>query len=67
MSSNTPVSPNNGSVLTIAQLIKAFMSLAAETEIGALYINVREAILARRTFQDMGHSQGAHHSKRTIL
>ena len=49
--------PNNGAVLSIAQIIKAFMSSAAEADIGALYINFREAILACHTLIDMGHPQ----------
>jgi hypothetical protein len=43
MSSDTPCPHNNSAVLTIAQIIKAVMSLAAEAEIGALYINCWEA------------------------
>jgi hypothetical protein len=39
MSSDTPCPHNNGAVLTIAQIIKAVMSLAAKAKIGALYIN----------------------------
>ncbi len=35
---------NNGAVLNIAQLIKAVMSSAVEAELGALYINAREAV-----------------------
>jgi len=58
MSSDTPIPPNNGAVLTIAQLIQAVMSSAAEAEIGALFINAREAVPARKTLQEMGHSQG---------
>jgi hypothetical protein len=39
MSNNDALPPNNGAVLTIAKIIKAVMSSAAEAEIGALYIN----------------------------
>ncbi len=39
MSNNTTKPPNNGAILTIAQIIKAVMSLASEAEVGALYIN----------------------------
>jgi hypothetical protein len=39
MSSDTFCPHNNGAVLTIAQIIKAVMSLAAKAKIGALYIN----------------------------
>ena len=49
--------PNNGAVLTIAQIIKAVMSSAAEAEVGALFINAREAIPARAALEEMGHPQ----------
>jgi len=57
MSSNTTKPPNNGAILTIAQVIKAVMSLAAEAEVGALYINCRETIPACHTLEFMGHPQ----------
>ena len=56
MSSDVPEPPNNGAVLNIAQIIKAVMSSAAEAEMGALYINAREALPARLTLQEMGAS-----------
>ena len=37
MSTDVPIPPNNGAVLSIAQLIKAVMSSAAEAKIGALF------------------------------
>ncbi len=57
MSNNTAKLPNNGAILTIAQIIKAVMSLAAEAEVGALYINCREAIPTCHTLELMGHPQ----------
>ena len=39
MSDSSRDPPNNGAVLTIAQIIKNVMSSAAEAEIGALFIN----------------------------
>jgi hypothetical protein len=57
MSSNTPCPHNNSGVLTIAQIIKAVMSLAAEAKIGALYINCQEAVPARHTLEFLGHPQ----------
>jgi hypothetical protein len=57
MSNNTAKPPNNGTILTIAQIIKAVMSLAVEAEVGALYINCREAIPALHTLEFMGHPQ----------
>jgi hypothetical protein len=58
MSSNKSCPHSNGAVLTIAQIIKAVMSLAAEAEIGALYINCQEAIPACHTLLEfLGHPQ----------
>jgi hypothetical protein len=57
MSNNTAKPPNNGAILTIPQIIKAVMSLAAEAEVGALYINCREAIPTHHTLKFMGHPQ----------
>ncbi len=57
MSNNTAKPPNNGTILTIAQIIKAVMSLMAEAEVGALYNNCREAIPAHYTLKFMGHLQ----------
>jgi hypothetical protein len=44
MSSDIANPADNGAVLNIAQLIKAVMSLAAEAELGALYISACEAV-----------------------
>ncbi len=57
LSANTAEPPNNGAVLSIAQIIKNVMSLAAEAELSTLFINFREAILARHTLEEMGHKQ----------
>ena len=57
MSSDSEVPPNNGAVLTIAQIIKAVMSSAAEAKVGALFINCGKAIPAWHTLEFMGHPQ----------
>ena len=57
MSDDTPTPANNGAIQTTAQIIKAVMSSAAEAEIGALYINCREAVPARHTLEFLGHTQ----------
>jgi hypothetical protein len=57
MSSNTKDPANNGAVLNSAQLIKAIMSLAAEAELGALYVNAREAVPIQNLLHEMGHPQ----------
>ena len=43
--------------MNIAKIIKSVVSSAAEAEIGALFINTRQAIPARRTLEEMGHKQ----------
>ncbi len=57
MSKNVETLPNNGAVFTISQIIKGVMSLVAEAEIGALYINCCEAVPARHVLEFMGHKQ----------
>jgi hypothetical protein len=57
MSDNAPDPTDNGAVLNIAQVMKNVMSSAAEAEIGALFINSRQAIPARTTLIEMGHEQ----------
>jgi hypothetical protein len=57
MSSDVTNPHNNGAVLNIVQLIKAVMSSAAEAELGALYINAREAVPMRQLLTEMGHIQ----------
>ena len=44
LSSDCDDPADNGTVQNLAQLIKAVMSSAAEAELGALYINAREAV-----------------------
>ena len=55
LSSNAEMPANNGAVLNIARIIKAVIASAAEAEIGAMYINAREAVPQRMTLSEMGH------------
>ena len=57
MSKDVSFPPNNGAVLNIAQIMKTIMSLEAEAEIGAMYVNAREAIPAQQSLNEMGHRQ----------
>ena len=57
MTSDETNPANNGAVLTIAQIIKRIMTSAAEAELGALFINAREAIYIRRVLEELGHPQ----------
>ena len=43
--------------MTIAQIIKAIISSTTEAELGALYINCREAIPARHALIAISHPQ----------
>ena len=57
MSNNAAMPANNGAVLNISQIIKTVMTSAVESEIGAMYINAREAVPQRMTLSEMGHPQ----------
>ncbi len=56
-SNNNPTPPNNGAVLTVATIIKNVMSLVAEAELGALYLNAKETIYLQQILREMGHPQ----------
>ena len=57
LSNDDTIMPNNGAVLTVAQIIKTVMSSAAEAELGGLFINAREAVYIRQILEEMGHKQ----------
>jgi hypothetical protein len=48
---------NNGAIFTNATIIKAVMASAAEAELGALYLNTKEAVYLRQILIEMGHPQ----------
>ena len=54
LSHDVPNPPNNGAILNIAQIIKAVMSSAAEAELGALFINAKEAVYIRQILTKNG-------------
>ena len=41
----------------LAKIIKHAMSSAAEAEVGAMFLNAREAIPIRKRLENMGHPQ----------
>ena len=49
--------PNNGAILNITQIIKAVMSSAARAELGALFINAKEAVYIQQILTKMKHPQ----------
>jgi hypothetical protein len=48
---------NNGEIFTNATIIKAVMASAAKAELGALYLNAKEAIYLRQILIELGHHQ----------
>ena len=57
MLNNMELPPNNGAVLTVAQIIKAIMSSAAKANICALFVNEPQAVPAQQTLEEMSHTQ----------
>jgi hypothetical protein len=57
LSNDEQFPPNNGAILTQASIIKTVMSSAAEAELGALFLNAKEAVYLRQILIEMGHPQ----------
>ena len=57
LSNDVAYPPNNGAILNIAKVIDVVVSSAAEAELGALFMNAREAVYLRRILTEMGHPQ----------
>jgi hypothetical protein len=45
----------NGAILIISTVLKHAMSLAAEEEIGAVFLNAKEGTVLRITLEELGH------------
>jgi hypothetical protein len=56
-STNTDRRLTNGAILIISKVLKHKMSLAAEAEIGAVFINAKEGAVLRTTLEELGHPQ----------
>ncbi|EJK70217.1 hypothetical protein THAOC_08442 [Thalassiosira oceanica] len=65
LSENVEDPPNNGAILTIAQIIKNVMTSATEAELAALYIVAKECVYIRIILEEMGHKQPPRPSKPT--
>jgi hypothetical protein len=52
---NSP--PNNGAILTLSTMVKAVVSSAAKAELGALYLNAKEAAYLCQVLAEMNHPQ----------
>ncbi len=57
LSNDNEFPPNSGAILTVATIIKAVMSSAAEAELGALYLSIKEAACLWKIIAKMGHPQ----------
>ena len=57
MSNDVSFPPNNEAVINIAHIMKKIMYLAAEAEIGAMYVNACESVPAQQSLNGMGHHQ----------
>jgi hypothetical protein len=57
VSENTPDPNDNGTIHTVAKIIKQVMSSAAEAELGGLFINAKTAVPIRTTLTELGHKQ----------
>ena len=57
MAENGEILAKNGAVMNVLQIIEALMSSAAEAELGALFINYKLAVPARKTLEELGHPQ----------
>ena len=55
MSNDATEPTNNGAVITIDKIIKAVMSSAEESELGALFIHFRKSFPERHDLEEMGH------------
>jgi hypothetical protein len=54
----TTTPPNDGNILTVATIIKALMTSAAKAELGAIYLNTKEAaVYLCQTLTKMSHLQ----------
>jgi hypothetical protein len=50
---------NNGAILNPTGILKHVANAASEAELGALFVNCKEGVVARQTLNDMGHPQPA--------
>ena len=53
----TTLPTNNGNIHTLCHTIKTVMSSAAESEIGATFINSKDTLPIRMNLEELGHTQ----------
>ena len=49
----------NGAILVLSSILKCVAASAAEAELGALFLNLREARIIKLTLEELGHPQDA--------
>ena len=54
MSEKVPIPYFNGAILTITNIMKYVMSLAAEAKLASLFITAKKYVKLRQTLQEMG-------------
>jgi hypothetical protein len=47
----------NGAILIVSKVLNHVMSSAAESEIGAVFINAKDGAVLRRALEELGHNQ----------
>jgi hypothetical protein len=57
VSNNDPIPKTNGPVLSIAQVFKSVMALAAEAELAALFTTAQEMVPLHNTLKEIGWAQ----------
>ena len=57
LSNDVTYPPNNGAVLNVAKVIAMVISSALKAELGAIFMNAREAVYLQRILTKMGHLQ----------
>jgi len=57
LSEDDPIPKINGSILTIAQIVKSVMSSATKAELTALFVTAKKIVPFRHTFTEMGWHQ----------
>ncbi len=57
LSASSPTPPTNGAIHVHCQIMREVLSSAAEAELGALFLNGKEACPLRLCLEELGHSQ----------
>ena len=57
MEGNEEIPANNGAVMNVSKILQAVVSSAAEAELGALFINCKLAVPAKKTLEELRHPQ----------